>query len=168
MADTIEPEFFPFIPDGSTVKLKTPMVAYGQPCSVGIVTGKFIDNRRELYQVKFNDSGVWSSVHFDEIEVIEMAEIPKPKVVGRVLIYIGEHTDKLVFQVTGADSLDAAYLALFRHFDANEFYTEIDDSVSLIAARNGDAKAAEKLLKRRRDFENEDWSLVDLIDPRSM
>lgn len=84
----------------------------------------------------------------------------------RVLIV----TDKHDTHIIDATDKDAALLEMFRIFDANQYYNDIEDTEEVLwkEARRGNMKSARLLVERRQraGCEYEDrWRFADVIKP---
>ena len=85
----------------------------------------------------------------------------------KILLYSDDYEIAWIFH--NPEERAKAFLALFNYFNGCEFYSdrgsfdsETDRSL-YDKAVEGDAKAAENLLRNRRDYEYEGWQTIDNV-----
>lgn len=79
----------------------------------------------------------------------------------KILVYKGKYD--VYFDATVSEA--AAFLALFNHIDGLGYY---DKEWPLVEkARSGDTLAAHDLLRARRNYVYEGWSIETVIEPGS-
>jgi hypothetical protein len=86
----------------------------------------------------------------------------------KVLVYSNRKIDPIIIDTSTPEKEAAAFLKLFKHLDEEwRVYDDLDPKYQNLwdKATTGDADAAKKLLKMRRNEEYESWYESQMIDP---
>ena len=83
----------------------------------------------------------------------------------RILIYHGKYGDQYWLADT-PERLETALRRLFTELDELGCYAEDEvRSLTLVKAREGDARSIRHILERHKSFEYENWDLEEAYDP---
>jgi predicted ABC-class ATPase len=90
------------------------------------------------------------------------------KEMKKILLYENRKSDPVAFDASTPELENTAFLKLFKLLDEDWQVYECGDMTAIhnqwyhLAKNRGDAEAAKKLLKARRNYEYETWQMVNV------